>query len=149
MNKTYSISEFIELLGLDVWPGGMVEGLDYVSAPTPSQGEQESAGLTGLWLGSGLMIERERPNEATDTEIIFSKYDPYRSVYDFLSVRTQTSKGQVKAIVRELMEKESLSHRRGRKTFTDSPFKQQAGYEANHYSMYGGAVSKPKTRRGR
>jgi hypothetical protein len=109
--KNYELSEFISLLRLGVWCGGEVGGIGYVSAArsveSPTGG---MAGVCGLWLGGGVMLEGDGGRSEPGTTgtvtggMTFSVFDPYTGRHNWWAVDTDLDDNPaelISAIIKE------------------------------------------------
>lgn len=84
--RMYGLQEFAFLIGMGLWNGGVVQGLGHVAAARGHAEELPMAGLCGLALGAGVMLEKNAPGVCGGWELVLSVYDPYAGGYRFCEV---------------------------------------------------------------
>lgn len=152
--KSYELSEFTFLLKLGLWSGGAVSGLGHVSAASNHHGEMPVAGMAGVWLGGGVMLE------SMDGErLVFSVYDPYAGRYRCFDVSAEldtpeeagerVTMAMIEKSLTGILEDEIKNVRRGKHpTVSDyTPWRDKRRYEATNYSFRTGSIPKPGRRR--
>lgn len=149
--KPCELSEFTFLLKMGLWSGGAVSGLGHVSAASKTD-TLPMAGLAGLLLGGGVMLERSE-----EQRLIMSVYDPYDGRYRCFTVSADfntssadrpVTMDEIEKALTMVLEQETKNARRGKGlTFKEyTPWREKRRYEANYYSPRSGALPKPGRR---
>lgn len=140
MVKTYELSEFIFLLRLGLWGGGEITGLGYVSKTRGATGEIGNAGLTGMCLGSGVMLENSRSDLPGESNLVFSIYEPYTGDYRF-QVVTANCDGDIKRMLLAILDgTEWINDRGGRKIREYVSLQSKRRYGVEHKSLRSGLL---------
>lgn len=153
--KPYELSEFTFLLKLGLWSGGAVSGLGHVSAASKYADELPMAGLTGVWLGGGVTLERSEQER-----LVLSVYDPYTGRHncftasvDFNAAEPEDrpiTMGAIENILTDILAREEKSARRGKRVATFSeytPLREKRRYEATYTSFRTGSIPTPRRRK--
>ncbi|NDV64651.1 hypothetical protein [Bacteroides sp. 224] len=116
--KTYELSEFSFLLKLGLWTGGEVIGLGYVSSANKVSSNENTAGLSGIELSSGVRLEKQEMTGMSDMDLIFSVYEPYRGTYLFWSVSTNYTSNLEEVLFASAQQNENIKRKSTGRTYT-------------------------------
>lgn len=145
--KTFALSEFTSLLRLELWNGGHLSGLGYVSPARKTNRDAGLSGLTGMRLAGGIMLEDIR-REGEGSNLIFSVYDPYTGGYIYYETSAY-SEGNTCEAFQSLRtgEEREAEKQRARITSSGSLFRDKLRYGSTQYSIRGGRIPSPGSRR--
>lgn len=148
--KTFALSEFTSLLRLELWNGGYLSGLGYVSPARKTGRDASLSGLTGLRLAGGVMLEDIR-REGEESNLTFSVYDPYTGGYLFYETSAYSEGNTREAFqafqVLWMGEEREAEKQRARITSSGSLFRDKLRYGSTQYSIRGGRIPTPGSRR--
>jgi len=140
MNESYNISEFVACLKLGIWPGGEVGQLGYLSSLRLLSQGSANAGLWGVQVGFGVMLERSIMGDTGKTAMDFSVYDPYEGGYKLYRVMSGLT---VAEAMNAIMDMASLSGEKMRWSSGvagKSPYAFNRKYTAEYRSPRSGSI---------
>lgn len=145
--KTFGLSEFVTLLRLELWNGGHLSGIGYISPARRADREAGRSGLTGLRLAGGIMLEEIR-RDGTGSKLIFSVYDPYEGRHLFYETSTYSPE-DIRETFRAVMAggEAGTEKQHGRLTSSGSLFREKLRHGSTQYNMRGKRTPSPGSRR--